>query len=245
MKCTYPLFSKGKMSRDCIKYIAMAAMFCNHFATVFLKGQTLLYEIFIDIGYFTAITMCYFLVEGFAYTHSRKKYGQRLFVFALISQIPFQIVTGYLALNMMFTLFTCFLILVVLEHVWNPQKRYLLIFLLFMATLFMDWGILAPAFVVMFAKCKDDRQKLMKVFGVCVTIFFVVNFMTKIEFYPHTADVFVYSAMSCIGMIASGIMISTYYQREKNNENRKCSKWFFYVFYPAHLLLLGVLRMTI
>ena len=131
MKCTYPLFSKGKMSRDCIKYIAMAAMFCNHFATVFLKGQTLLYEIFIDIGYFTAITMCYFLVEGFAYTHSRKKYGQRLFVFALISQVPFQMVTGYLALNMMFTLFTCFLILVVLEHVWNPQKRYLLIFLLF------------------------------------------------------------------------------------------------------------------
>ncbi len=55
MKCTYPLFSKGKMSRDCIKYIAMAAMFCNHFATVFLKGQTLLYEIFIDIGYFNNI----------------------------------------------------------------------------------------------------------------------------------------------------------------------------------------------
>lgn len=220
-------------------------MFCNHFAIAFLKGGTLLYEIFIDIGYFTAITMCYFLVEGFRYTHSRKKYGQRLFLFALISQIPFQMVIGYLALNMMFTLFTCFLILVVLERVWNPQKRYILILLLFMATLFMDWGVLAPAFVVMFANCKDDRQKLMKVFGICVVIFFVVNFMTKMDFYSHTADVFVYSAMSCIGMMVSGIIISTYYQREKRQRSRRFSKWFFYVFYPAHLLLLGVLRMTI
>lgn len=45
-------------------------MLLNHIANVLLPENTILWEAFIDIGYFTAITMCYFLVEGFYYTHS-------------------------------------------------------------------------------------------------------------------------------------------------------------------------------
>ena len=33
--------------------------------------------------------MCFFLVEGYRYTHSRKKYALRLLIFALISQVPY------------------------------------------------------------------------------------------------------------------------------------------------------------
>ena len=56
------------MSRNAIKYLAMAAMFCNHFAYIFLKEGSTGQEVMVDIGYFTAITMCYFLVEGYHYT---------------------------------------------------------------------------------------------------------------------------------------------------------------------------------
>ena len=52
------------VNRDTIKYIAIFTMFLNHFANIFLEPGTVLCEIFLDIGYFTAITMCYFLVEG-------------------------------------------------------------------------------------------------------------------------------------------------------------------------------------
>ena len=38
--------------------------------------------------------MCYFLVEGFYYTHSRRKYGERLLIFAGISQVPYMIAFG-------------------------------------------------------------------------------------------------------------------------------------------------------
>ena len=66
------------MNRDQIKFLAIITMTCNHIANIFLTPGTLLFEIMIDIGYFTAITMCYFLVEGYGYTHDKKKYGERL-----------------------------------------------------------------------------------------------------------------------------------------------------------------------
>ena len=40
-------------------------------------------HLMVDIGYFTAITMCYFLVEGYHYTRSVKNYALRLLVFGI------------------------------------------------------------------------------------------------------------------------------------------------------------------
>ena len=54
------------LNRDIIKYIAMITMLLNHIATIFLERGTALYVAFIIIGYFTAITMIYFLVEGYS-----------------------------------------------------------------------------------------------------------------------------------------------------------------------------------
>ena len=72
------------MSRKAIKYLAMAAMFCNHFAYIFLKEGSTGQEVMVDIGYFTAITMCYFIVEGYHYTRSVKNYALRLLVFGIL-----------------------------------------------------------------------------------------------------------------------------------------------------------------
>lgn len=84
-----PTTEKPGLTRDAIKYLAIFTMLLNHIANVLLPENTILWEVLVDIGYFTAITMCYFLVEGFYYTHSRRKYGERLLIFAGISQVPY------------------------------------------------------------------------------------------------------------------------------------------------------------
>ena len=98
-----PTTEKPGLTRDAIKYLAIFTMLLNHIANVLLPENTILWEVLVDIGYFTAITMCYFLVEGFYYTHSRRKYGERLLIFAGISQVPYTMAFGYSQLNMIFT----------------------------------------------------------------------------------------------------------------------------------------------
>ena len=52
------------MNRDTCKYIAILTMICNHIARMFLTPGNFLYESLSDIGYFAAMTMCYFLWKG-------------------------------------------------------------------------------------------------------------------------------------------------------------------------------------
>ena len=105
------------MSRDTIKYIAMLTMLINHIANVFLPAGMWYTNLCLYIGYFTAVTMCYFLVEGYGYTRSKRKYAGRLLGFAVLAQLPYQLafpengIAGFVQFNMLFTLLLCFLVL--------------------------------------------------------------------------------------------------------------------------------------
>ena len=111
------------MNRDTIKMLAMATMLVNHIANVFMPAGAPLTNLCLYIGYFTAVTMCYFLVEGYGYTHSKTQYAGRLFGFAVLAQLPYQLVfpehgmAGMLQFNMLFTLLLCFLVLAAQEKI--------------------------------------------------------------------------------------------------------------------------------
>ena len=127
---------EGSMSRNAIKYLAMAAMFCNHFAYIFLKEGSTGQEVMVDIGYFTAITMCYFLVEGYHYTRSVKNYALRLLVFGILSQIPFMLALKQTNLNMMFSLLLCLGVVWVADHVKHKGEKMLWLCVLVICSLF-------------------------------------------------------------------------------------------------------------
>ena len=94
------------------------------------------------IGRLAFPIFCFLLVEGFFHTSSRKKYAFRLFLFALISEIPFDLAFNSSLLeftyqNVMFTL------LFGLLTIWGMEKarfvRPLLAILPAAAGIFIGW----------------------------------------------------------------------------------------------------------
>lgn len=228
------------LNRDEIKYFAMFAMLLNHIANIFLEPGTLLAEIFFDIGYFTAITMCYFMVEGYQYTKSKKNYGIRLFLFALVSQFPFWFAFQHSGLSMIYTLFLCFLILVVREKIQRPGLRRFLQVLLALATGIGDWPFFAAAFVIFFDEARLGRRKFWDAY-----IFGVIGFgclqMSGYTFMMPFPKAALCVAGACLGMLLSGVVLRYCYNGKRAEHGRNFSKWFFYLFYPAHLLILGII----
>lgn len=235
------LTEKRPLNRDTIKYIAAFTMLLNHIANLFLPSDSLLFEALVDIGYFTAITMCYFLVEGYGYTRSKRRYGQRLLLFALLSQIPFYLAFGYPGLNMLFTLFFCFLILVTMERLQDGPRKRLAVAALTLATVFCDWAVFAAVFTILFAQNKDSRQGLRRVYLGCYAAFALMNTANYLERSPLSLAL-LHGLCSGLGLLASGYCVLHLYNGKKARRGRTFSKWFFYVFYPAHLLLLIAAR---
>ncbi len=230
------------LNRDVIKYIAMAAMFLNHFAAVFLEYGTLLHDVFEYIGYFTAITMCYFLVEGYEYTRSKKQYGIRLFLFAVISQIPFSYAFHFGNLNMIFTLFICFMILVAREKIQNNALQTIVVTLLVLITAFGDWPFLAAIFTILFANYKNDRKKMMMSYGAAFFLFAAFNVMNGLAMGKTITSAILSGGLSGIALLVSGAVIMFFYNGKRTEHGQTFSKWFFYLFYPGHLLILGLIH---
>lgn len=266
------------MNRDQIKYAAMFTMLLNHIANIFLEPGTFLFEVMVDVGYFTAITMCYFLVEGYGYTRSKEKYGKRLLLFALISEIPFCLAfteegtISFVNMNMLFTLFLCFLILYAMEKIPSGTRRILCILGLVFASAYSDWALLAPIFTYWFASggLRDaqgkmlpaggrnadqkshlaggqnpERKKLLwKVFGKAMLFFGLLNLVENME-QTTPARAVIQSLGATAGILLSALCIIYLYNGKCSEKHRTFSKWFFYIFYPAHLLILGILRIAI
>ncbi len=234
------------MNRDTIKYIAMFTMLLNHIANVFLTDGELLSEFLKSIGYFTAPVMVYFLVEGFYYTRSRKNYLRRILVFAALSQFPYTYAfspTGSLkfdSFNMMVTLSICFFILLILDSPMLQTRRQILILALFAASVWCDWSGLAPLMTYLFHQTRGNRDQLKRACGITLFVFFFYCYMSGVSDYSIPKNLLL-SAIDCIGLILAFLVILYGYNGKRAKHGRTFSKWFFYLFYPAHLLILGLM----
>ena len=206
---------------------------------------------------------CFLLVEGFYHTRSRAKYAGRLFLFALISQFPFCLafteegIIHFVNLNMMFTLFLCFLILVAREKFPKGWRQNVCIIVLVIFSVYSDWALLAPVFTLWFATCgltdaqgnvtgdltAQRRKKLWKVFGNAMLLFGLINLAENVETMSPGLSILRSLGAVC-GIFLSAICIIYLYNGQRAKKNRSFSKWFFYIFYPAHLLILGLLRLA-
>ena len=223
-------------------------MLLNHVSEVFFEKGSWYGELCLDIGYITAPLMCFFLVEGYYYTHSKKQYLLRLFVFGMISQIPF-----YMALsqgeawpgrlNMMFTLFLCFLLVEVKVYVKSEIIRYSLFAGIIFMNSFCDWPTMAPVYTLLFAYAYGSKKKMKQAVGIATVIFLIPMYMTK-SLYFSVPEAVVMAGVASLFVLGAGMAIIYLYNGEKTKKSGAFLKWFFYLFYPGHLLVLGILRMV-
>ena len=230
------------MNRNHLKYIAVAAMLIDHISAFFIPITSPAGCVMRIIGRLTAPIMCFFLAEGFRHTTSLKKYGIRLFIFAAISQLPYAFVQEIPILtpmfNMIFTLFLSFLILLCHEKIKNELLKITLIFALVLVSFFSDWGLIAPLWVLAFYIVNDDKKYRLFIFTAISILHLLICTASAITngepWYAQIwqAGVFLFIPLM---LLYNG----------KNGSKNLFSKWFFYIFYPAHLIAIGLIKKII
>lgn len=216
---------KSGLTASDLKYLAVMAMFIDHVAYLFVPDGTVLYCCMRFIGRTTAPVMCFFISEGYHYTRNLKKYFQRMAVFAVISHFAFAFCFNTHEESMITTLFLCLLAVHVVNSV---KKEFILPTVLIICCLadFCDWGMEAVIYTLVFEVTRQNRKNQLLTYGITAGVFRIMQ-------------IFVYKNWYSLGIFVP-IPLLLLYNGKKGGG--KYTKWVFYVFYPAHLLLLGVIN---
>lgn len=219
-----------------LKVIAILAMLIDHIATVFVYWRSPLGITMHFIGRITGPVMFYFMVEGYHHTKNINRYTIRLALFAIVSYIPYIYCmdrqmpnqTNFYHLNVIYTLCIGLLVLRAKYEVGNHFIKNGAMLVLFFLSLFGDWSFLAPLTILLFDKYRGNFKKQMMAYSFVIIIMIGFIFVD-----PHWK---IASLFQQLGMILP-IFLLSFYRGEKGQG----SKWLFYVFYPLHLMVLGVL----
>ena len=81
------------LNSNALKIVAIIAMTIDHLAwLIFPSYDTSFLPVLMHIiGRITCPIMCFFIAEGYYHTKNLKKYILRLFIFALISHVPYML----------------------------------------------------------------------------------------------------------------------------------------------------------
>lgn len=226
------------LNRNQMKYIAIIAMLIDHIAMFFVPSGTALCIVMRAIGRLTGPTMCFFLVEGYLHTRSKAKYAVRLFLFAIIAQFAYSYAEyGKLFtmnFSMIYTLFVSFVILLALEYIRQPVLRWAVVIVLIAATAIGDWGIFAPLFVICFYKNHDNEKAKYCMYAIVVAFMCIGDFGFLLKSgKPWYQEIWM---LGCFAVIP---FLKCY--NGQGGRKTWMNRWFFYIFYPAHLIILKLI----
>jgi len=221
------------MNSFALKLIAIVTMLIDHMAVVLIPSDTILYIVMRGIGRLAFPLFVFLLVEGFFHTHDVKKYLIRLGAFALISEIPYDMSINHTIFetsqqNVFFTLFLGLLLITLLNKV--ERNYFNQAIKKFVLTVVLILGIGTIAILL-----KTDYSYA----GILLAVAFYQSRGNKLMLAAWLLMVsgFLLGGINILATLAI-IPISLY-----NGEKGKNVKYIFYIFYPAHLLILGLVNM--
>lgn len=241
---------KKGISGSTLKFIAIFAMLIDHIAAAvimrllmqnglnelnaaeestvlqWLSENGTLYYVYIImrmIGRIAFPIFCFLLVEGYLHTHDVKKYALRLGAFALLSEIPFDLAFNSKILefgyqNVFFTLFFG-LLTIIGYHFLEQKTEYNFILRTILQLLVIGAGMGAAYFFK-----TDYAQNGI----ICIVVLYLFRKKRNTQITAGCIS-FLWEPWALLGFLP----IAFY-----NGTRGLKMKYFFYLFYPVHLLLL-------
>ena len=228
------------MSASTLKIIALITMIIDHIGGA-LFPQFLFLRV---IGRIAFPIYAFFIAQGCIYTKDYKKYLSRLFIFALVSEIPYDLCfntyPNYIKINFLnqtntiYTLFLgAFLIFVFIKlediNISYFKKLFIkiisCIFILFISIIlqtdYSAWGIIL---ILTFYLFRNDKMAMLLI-PLLLIIYKYVNYFNF--------------SLFLFNILPLGLL---YFYNNKKGINLK---WLFYIGYPLHLLIIGLIRILI
>ncbi len=235
-----PIWRRFGMSGSTLKIIAMVAMVIDHAAVALIMpymeavyGYNESYIFASDIcryiGRLAFPIFCFLLVQGYLHTRSVRKYASRLAIFAVLSEIPFDLagsgkVFDFGAQNVLWTLLLGIIALELVEYVQQlPFVQNMSQPCLF------SWLAVVPIAALAYV-LKTDYDA----FGVLLICILYITSANKKQQIIAGAIAVAWETTAPLAFIP----IAFY-----NGKRGLSLKWIFYLFYPVHLLIYGVLRL--
>lgn len=182
-------------------------------------------DIFLILGRLAFPIFCFLIVEGFLHTSNVKRYAVRLFLFALVSEIPFDLaffgnVLSFTGQNVFFTLFIGLITLAGLEKLKEIGK----------GNFFFNLLVIVAGMLTAELLHTDYGGRI----GVLLIV--VLYYFKDFPLVKCLVGALVILQNSYVGVL-SFLLIYLY-----NGKRGHQPKYFFYAFYPVHLLLLVALQ---
>lgn len=211
-----------------LKLIALTSMIIDHYGAIF-QGNVELYRI---IGRLAFPIYCFLLVEGYFHTKDVKKYAQRLFIFAIISELPFDLAffnkLEFTHQNIFFTLFIGLGAMYVLDNKegkYNFNKSAVFFVAGILAIVFsVDYNIIGIIYILAFYFTRDFPK--LKKFSALALIIFITNIVSA-------------SATQQFALLALPII---FLYNGKLGPKNKPLQMLFYSAYPLHLLIFYIIK---
>ena len=215
-----------------------------------LKLFMALLMVFDHLGKIPGLLSAIVAVEGFRYTRSRLLYNLRLFFWAMIMFVGNTILNllfqskGIQIYNNIFLTLACGVLALILFFGISPNddpiniKRQPIRFILglivcLLAGLVTEGGLPIIPFMLITYICREKKKLRNLLYGILAVILFCMS----IQIYPSWSDTLLMMFYNSDWLFITVLPFISLYNGERGPAT-KWSKYFFYVFYPAHLWLI-------
>ena len=239
---------KFEVTSFTLHILAMIFMLCDHLWGTIVPGNDWL----TCIGRISFPIFAFMIVEGYFHTKSVKKYVLRLLIFALISEIPFNLMMGSgifypIHQNVLWS-FLIAIGLICLNEKVKERRVWLRIlvgalsvmlgYLLGILTMvdFYHAGVLSVLVFYFFRKRKWWCYIGQLVFLWYVNAELLGGLIYEINLFGNTYSILRQS----FALLA---LIPIWLYRGKQGYYNKAIKYAFYAFYPLHMLILGIIKL--